>query len=93
MKIFTGITNVAMDTALEKNLTSENAISAEVYPLVKDLPIPTYYIPPAITRAIAMVKGYRRSLRGRKAEGIDRDINACMHQACAILPDGERPAS
>ena len=63
MDIFTSIMNDAIDVAIKKNLTSEGAISSEIYPLVKDLPIPSYYIPPAITKATAMVKNYRKSVR------------------------------
>ena len=55
--------NDAIDVAIKKNLTSEGSISSEIYPLVKDLPIPSYYIPPAITKATAMVKNYRKSVR------------------------------
>lgn len=38
--------------------------------------IPTYYIPPAITKAIAMVKSYRKSVRKekRKADSINKKI-------------------
>ena len=63
MDIFTSIMNHTIDIALKKNLTSEGSISSEIYPLVKDLPIPSYYIPPAITKATAMVKNYRKSVR------------------------------
>ena len=63
MDIFTSIMNDAIDVAIKKNLTSEGSISREIYPLVKDLPIPSYYIPPAITKATAMVKNYRKSVR------------------------------
>ena len=63
MDIFPSIMNHTIDIALKKNLTSDGSISSEIYPLVKDLPIPSYYIPPAITKATAMVKNYRKSVR------------------------------
>ena len=74
MNIYRRIMNTAIDAALKNNLTSEGSISAAVYPIVKDLKIPSYYIPTAITRAIAMVKSYRKSLRKeeRRRKGIEQ---------------------
>ena len=147
MDIFTSIMNHTIDVAIKKNLTSEGSISSEIYPLVKDLPIPSYYIPPAITKATAMVKNYRKSVRreemrakqkknggskpdteskrkpgktkvphvnrrmlashygfrikGDNVINMDQQGHQCVyisgetgpHQACAIPPKGERPAS
>jgi putative transposase len=74
MSTFTRIVNVGIERALEKNITSRNSLSEELYKDVKNLPIPSYYIPPAIAKAVSLVKSYRKSVRkeSRKKRVEDR---------------------
>lgn len=60
MTLFTSTVNRGIDRASEKNLTSRNSLTNAMYKDVNDLPIPSYYIPPAITKAVSLVKSYRK---------------------------------
>lgn len=63
MTVLMMVVNVGIGRALEKNITSRNSLSHELYRDVKDLPIPSYYIPPDINEAVSLVKSYRKAVR------------------------------
>ncbi len=68
MHKFTDGINLCINVALEKNLSSRNALSKNAYPLLTEYKIPSYYYPSMISKALALVKTYRKRLRkGKKA--------------------------
>ncbi|OWP56101.1 MAG: transposase [Thermoplasmatales archaeon B_DKE] len=66
MHKFTGMVNLVIGIMIEKNLTSRNSVSREVYQKLKEYNMPSYYYPEAINKAVALVKTYRKRLKKKQ---------------------------
>ncbi|WP_241760271.1 RNA-guided endonuclease InsQ/TnpB family protein [Thermoplasma volcanium] len=66
MHKFTDMVNFTINIMIEKNLTSRNSVSNEVYHKLKEYEIPSYYYIEAINKAVALVKTYRKRLKKKQ---------------------------
>ncbi len=66
MHKFTEMVNLTITLMIEKNLTSRNSVSKEIYHKLTDYNMPSYYCPEAINKAVALVKTYRKKLKKKQ---------------------------
>jgi len=70
MSRFTEMVNLVITVMIDRNLTSRNSASKEIYPMLREYSMPSYYYPEAINKAVALVKTYRKRMRKKKKASV-----------------------